>query len=161
MAARRVYGRATARVALLVEVPAGDAPIIHRSLQDGNKGYSGGGGEGVGGGEPLLSTSKTMNNPQVRLFGLQFSVRRVSEARQETPTLLQRVQRLEIAHNQLAEHFAALQGAHMKLRNQFHGAKGGRPPGERTPLAEIPHGDKAALRRALGVVPGRPFNHQE
>jgi hypothetical protein len=25
----------------------------------------------------------------------------------------------------------------------------------------VPHGDKAALRRALGVVPGRPFQHQE
>lgn len=96
----------------------------------------------------------------MRLGPLQISVRRASEVAQETPALHERVHRLEIALHQFGEAFAALQGAHMKLRNQFHGAKGGRPaaPGD---VSSIPHGDKAALRRALGVVPGRPFNHEE
>lgn len=96
----------------------------------------------------------------MRLGPLIFSVRRASEAAQETPTLHQRVHRLEMALLQHSEAFAALQGAHMKLRNQFHGSKGGRPVGAGG-AAEVPHGDKAALRRALGVVPGRPFTHQE
>ena len=98
----------------------------------------------------------------MRLGPLTISVRRASETAQETPNLHQRVHRLEMALHQYGEAFAALQGAHMKLRNQFHGAKGGRPPASGGgDMAQIPHGDKAALRRALGVVPGRPFNHQE
>jgi len=74
--------------------------------------------------------------------------------------LLERVHRLEIALAQFSEQFAQLAGAHMKLRNQFHGSKGGRPV-QGSDLGEIPRGDKAALRRKLGVVPGRPFQHQE
>lgn len=98
----------------------------------------------------------------MRLGPLIISLRRASEVAQETPTLHQRVHRLEMALTQYSEAFAQLQGAHMKLRNQFHGAKGGRPvSSSETPIAEIPHGDKAALRRALGVVPGKPFKHQE
>lgn len=98
----------------------------------------------------------------MRLGPLQISVRRASEVAQETPSVLQRLHRLEMALHQYGEAFAALQGAHMKLRNQFHGAKGGRPAASSGgSISEIPHGDKAALRRALGVVPGRPFNHQE
>lgn len=73
--------------------------------------------------------------------------------------MLQRLHRLEMALAQYAEHFAALQGAHVKLRNQFHGMKGGRPTA--SSVSEIPHGDKAALRRALGVVPGARFVHKE
>lgn len=96
----------------------------------------------------------------MRLGPLQISVRRASEAAQETPNLHERVHRLEIALHQFGEAFASLQGAHMKLRNQFHGAKGGRPAAAGD-VSSIPHGDKAALRRALGVVPGRPFTHQE
>lgn len=101
----------------------------------------------------------------MRIGPLIFSVRRASEALPEPPTLTQRVQRLEIAVLALDEKHEALAGHHMKLRNQFHGSKGGRPSaasqGGQIPLAEIPHGDKAALRRALGVVPGRPYTHQE
>ena len=98
----------------------------------------------------------------MRLFGIDISVRKASEVSQETPSLHQRVHRLEMALGQYSEAFAALQGAHMKLRNQFHGAKGGRPVSEReTGTANVPRGDKEALRRALGVVPGRPFNHRE
>lgn len=98
----------------------------------------------------------------MRLGPLIFSVRRASEAAQETPNLTQRVHRLEIALGQFSDAFAQLQGQHVKLRNQFHGSKGGRPTSATvTPINEIPHGDKAALRRALGVVPGKPFQHQE
>lgn len=95
----------------------------------------------------------------MRIGPLTISFRRTSEVVQETPTLHQRVHRLEIALHEFSEAFATLQGAHMKLRNQFHGQKGGRPPSGN--VSEIPHGDKAALRRALGVVPGRPYQHQE
>lgn len=98
----------------------------------------------------------------MRLFGIDISVRRSTEAAQETPALRQRVQRLEMAMNEFSEAFAALQGAHMKLRNQFHGQKGGRPVSNgETGASSVPFGDKAALRRALGVVPGRPYAHQE
>lgn len=97
----------------------------------------------------------------MRLGPLIFSVRRAGEVAQETPTLHQRVHRLEMSLHEFSEAFAALQGAHMKLRNQFHGAKGGRPAQSATSVADIPRGDKESLRRALGVVPGRPFSHQE
>jgi len=98
----------------------------------------------------------------MRLGPLHISVRRASEAAQETPTLHQRVHRLEMALAEFSEAFTALQGAHMKLRNQFHGAKGGRPvSSSETSIADVRFGDKAALRKALGVVPGRPFQHQE
>lgn len=96
----------------------------------------------------------------MRLGPLHISLRRASEVAQETPNLHERVHRLEIALHQFSESFAALQGAHLKLRNQFHGAKGGRPAASGD-VSSIPHGDKAALRRALGIVPGRPFPHQE
>lgn len=98
----------------------------------------------------------------MRLGPLHISIRRASEVAQETPTLHQRVHRLEIAMHEFSEAFATLQGAHMKLRNQFHGEKGGRPPHNKPgSLEEVPRGDKAALRRALGLVPGKPYNHQE
>lgn len=98
----------------------------------------------------------------MRLGPLIVSLRRASEVAQETPTVLQRLHRLEMAMLQYGEQFAALQGAHMKLRNQFHGAKGGRPPAEPGgSVSQIPRGDKDSLRRALGVVPGARFNHQE
>ncbi len=97
----------------------------------------------------------------MRLGPLHISVRRAREVAQETPTVLQRLHRLEMAHGQLVEHFSALSGAHQKLRNQFHGSKGGRPPAEPGSVSEIPRGDKEALRRALGVVPGRPYNHKQ
>jgi len=97
----------------------------------------------------------------MRFGPLHISIRRASEVAQETPALHQRVHRLEIALSEFSEAFAALHGAHQKLRNQFHGSKGGRPAATGGDLSEIPHGDKAALRRKLGVVPGRPFHHQE
>lgn len=71
-----------------------------------------------------------------------------------------RVQRLEIAQRELQETVVQLIGHHNKLRNQFHGEKGGRPSQSRAAsLDDIPRGDKAALRKALGVVPGRPYEH--
>ncbi len=97
----------------------------------------------------------------MRLGPLHISFRRASEVAQETPTLHQRVHRLEMALHQYGEAFAALQGAHMKLRNQYHGSKGGRPVGSADSVADVPRGDKAGLRRALGVVPGKVFTHQE
>ncbi len=89
----------------------------------------------------------------MRLGPLHISFRRASEVAQETPHLRQRVQRLEIALTEFQEHFATLQRAHVTLRNQFNGAKGGRPPHEAARnQGEIPFGDKAALRRHFGIV---------
>lgn len=99
----------------------------------------------------------------MRIMGLDIRLaRRVDDARKEEP-LRARVQRLEIALAELVEHHNALAGAHGKLRNQFHGAKGGRPASQspQLPLDAVPHGDKAALRRVMGIVPGSRFNHQE
>lgn len=97
----------------------------------------------------------------MRLGPLHISVRRASEVAQETPSVLQRLHRLEMALTQFSESHAQLQGAHMKLRNQFHGQSGGRPRRVEPGQDEVPFGDKAALRRKLGVVPGRPYPHQE
>lgn len=95
----------------------------------------------------------------MRILGL--DIRRAADpaiAKEEAP-LRGRVQRLEIAFGELVEHFTQLQGAHAKLRNQFHGSSGGRPAA--SALDKAPPGDKAALRRALGVVPGTRFAHKE
>lgn len=99
----------------------------------------------------------------MRILGLHVSIRRASQVAQETPTLRQRVQRLEIALTEFSEAFTQLSGAHAKLRNQFHGSRGGRPREDDAPtgLNAVPVGDKAALRRALGVVPGARFEHKE
>jgi len=70
--------------------------------------------------------------------------------------------RLEIQHRQLRDHFVLLDAQQEKLAGRLDGRRGGRPraqPG--ADLETIPRGDKAALRAALGVVPGRPFQHQE
>jgi len=70
--------------------------------------------------------------------------------------------RLEIEHRELREYVSQLAGHHLKLRKQFDGSKGGRPVSRSaTPaLDEVPFGDKAALRKALGIVP-RPHPDQE
>jgi hypothetical protein len=55
---------------------------------------------------------------------------------------------------ELEELHSALSGAHAKLRNKFYGELSGLASQNRKPgIDNIPHGDKAALRRALGVVP--------
>lgn len=93
----------------------------------------------------------------MRILGL--DIRRVRNVvdKEDTAPLRQRVQRLEIDLQELQEQFSALQGAHAKLRNQFHGSKGGRPPEDaKGSLDAIPHGDKAALRLAAGVRPAAP-----
>lgn len=68
----------------------------------------------------------------------------------EVSSILERVHRLEIERAHLMERVDTLEGLHMKLRNQFNGARGGRP---RQQDEDIPHGDKAALRRKFGIVP--------
>lgn len=73
------------------------------------------------------------------------------------------IQRLEIEVRELRDQLSQLQGHHLKLRKQFDGSKGGRPASQsgQLPLDQVPFGDKARLRAALGVVPGSRFNHQE
>lgn len=99
----------------------------------------------------------------MRFMGLDIRRSLSPEQLAEEEPLRKRLHRLEIAFQEIVEHHNTLAGNHAKLRNQFHGAKGGRPPDaeRQSPLAAIPHGDKAALRRAMGVVPGKPFNHKE
>lgn len=90
----------------------------------------------------------------MKLFGLDISKARSKETPADLQALSMRIQRLEMAFNQFVEHFTALQGAHAKLRNQFHGAKGGRPAHAEPSgnVSSIPFGDKRALRAAL--MPG-------
>lgn len=99
----------------------------------------------------------------MRIGPLQITLRRAPETAQDEPALRQRVHRLEIALAELVDQVSTLQGQHLKLRKQFDGSKGGRPrsgsQNEVLSLDEIPHGDKAALRRALGVVPGQRYEH--
>lgn len=89
----------------------------------------------------------------MRIWGLEIRRRSDLTDDSDTPALRKRVQRLEIALTELEEAHAALAGAHMKLRNQFHGSKGGRPRGDDSTPDAIPHGDKDALRRAAGIRP--------
>lgn len=100
----------------------------------------------------------------MRFLGLDIRRSLSPEQEAEEVPLRKRLHRLEIAFGELVEHHNALQAAHMKLRNQFNGWKGGRPRGDdddKPALDRIPIGDKAALRRALGVVPGKPFQHKQ
>lgn len=98
----------------------------------------------------------------MRIFGL--DIQRTGELRGADlrRELRERVHRLEIAHSELVEHFNALQGAHAKLRGIVHGDRSARPASQarQLPLDQIPHGDKAALRRALNIVPGRVANKE-
>lgn len=101
----------------------------------------------------------------MRLLGLEIRRAVRSNDPENTLPLRQRVQRLEITLSELQELHSALSAAHAKLRNQFHGSKGGRPPSSTSDtvssLVDIPHGDKASLRLALGLRPGRPFTPGE
>lgn len=72
----------------------------------------------------------------------------------------ERIHRLEIAQREDRDNIAHLEARLERVARRKGGELGGRPP-KATDLASVPHGDKAALRRAMGVVPGRPFNHQE
>jgi predicted RNase H-like nuclease (RuvC/YqgF family) len=74
--------------------------------------------------------------------------------------LKERVHRLETELREQTDELSQLKGHHLKLRKQFDGSKGGRP-NEGGRLSDVPVGDKQALRRALGVVPGARFIHQQ
>lgn len=93
----------------------------------------------------------------MRLFGLDISRSKALPSPSEEPKLRDRVQRLEIALGELEEQHAALAGAHAKLRNHYHGSRGGAPGQGKLALASsdgIPVGDKAALRLYAGIKPG-------
>lgn len=83
-----------------------------------------------------------------------------AELAQENAALAKRLHRIEMQLGEFGEELEALKGHHVKLRNQFHGAKGGRPPGgaaaqgELIDTSDIPRGDKTALRLRLASVPG-------
>jgi len=89
------------------------------------------------------------------MFGL-IRVKRIRGLLEQNVEMLERIHRLEIAHKQLVEAQELLQGQHNSLRAKVVGSMGGRPPKNVTPLSEIPLGDKAALRRAMGLVPSIP-----
>lgn len=93
----------------------------------------------------------------MRIWGLVISRKSALTDESDTPAVRKRVQRLEIELQELQESLSALQGAHAKLRNQFHGSKGGRPADAAALRSadDIPRGDKASLRLAAGLLPGR------
>lgn len=65
----------------------------------------------------------------------------------------QRIHRLEIANSQLKERCDLLEGQLETLRARWKGDRGGRPRKDGPPdLESIPQGDKASLRRALGII---------
>lgn len=93
----------------------------------------------------------------MRLFGIDISRSKPLQTPPEEPKLRERVQRLEIALSDLEEQHAALAGAHAKLRNHYHGSRGGSPGQGKLNLATsdgIPVGDKVALRAYAGITPG-------
>jgi len=95
----------------------------------------------------------------MRILGL--DIRRAGDLRHHRSVveLLDTVQRLEITVKGLQDELSQLQGHHLKLRKQFDGSKGGRPPGVDSAVREvdaIPVGDKASLRAYAGLRPGQP-----
>jgi hypothetical protein len=99
----------------------------------------------------------------MRIFGL--DIQRAGDLRgaEVAASTRERLHRLEIAHSEMVDHFNKLQARVAKVTGKVYGDTGGRPASHQgtLPLDRVPHGDKAALRRALGVVPGSRFNHQE
>jgi RNase adaptor protein for sRNA GlmZ degradation len=96
------------------------------------------------------------------MTGLHIRERYVRGLLESVQELQERLHRLEIAHRELRDHFVLLDAQNEKLAGRLDGRRGGRPKSDQaSSLDEIPHGDKAALRRSLGVVPGRPFHHQQ
>jgi hypothetical protein len=76
-------------------------------------------------------------------------------------TLSESMHRLEIDQRKLRDHFVLLDAQQEKLAGRLDGRRGGRPRADQPrSLDEIPLGDKAALRAALGVVPGNRFTHK-
>jgi len=72
---------------------------------------------------------------------------------QEREELHERQHRLEMRHRELTDRLDHLEELLERERNRRTGARGGRPAKSEQPsLEQIPHGDKVALRRALGVV---------
>lgn len=70
-------------------------------------------------------------------------LQRVAEAEE-------RIHRLEIAQQQWIERLAVLESSQERLWAKWKGGRGGRPPKEpENPLADIPYGDKNALRAHL------------
>jgi len=129
-------------------------------------GYSGSlSGEGVGGG---ISTGLRTGlcSGIMSVFTLFRTVvmrsRYMERLRKHVENLDERLHRLEIQHRQLSDHFVLLEAQNEKLAGRLDGRRGGRPPKQETlALDQIPRGDKAALRAAMGLVPGRPFHHEE
>lgn len=70
--------------------------------------------------------------------------------------LEERAHRLEIANRKLHERMELLESSQDRLLARFKGDRGGRPRKTEEqaplPLEQVPFGDKAALRKALGVV---------
>jgi len=99
----------------------------------------------------------------MRIFGLDIQRAadlRGADLRRE---LRDRVQRLEIEHNELVEHFNALMGAHAKLRSIVHGDRSARP-GSRSGGIDVDKPKpvtKAEIRAQMGIVQGKPFIHPE
>lgn len=72
--------------------------------------------------------------------------------------LEERLHRLETVAREMRERMEYLEASQERLLARFKGARGGRPANPPSnPLANIPHGDKTALRAALlnGKTPHR------
>jgi len=96
------------------------------------------------------------------MTALQMRARHVRALMERLEELEESFHRLEIDQRKWRDHFVLLDAQQEKLAGRLDGRRGGRPVGKApTAIDEIPHGDKAALRAAMGVVPGRPFRHHQ
>lgn len=84
----------------------------------------------------------------------------VAQLQDDLHVVRQRVQRLEIAYKELAEHHDTLEAQLGKLRGQVHGVRGGRPA-RAGGIDAIPLGDKERLREYVGLAAGRRYTHPE
>jgi len=99
----------------------------------------------------------------MRILGLDIQRARDLRGKDRARATEERVQRLEIALAETVEKLEALSGNHAKLRSIVHGDRSVRKPSQsgQMSLDQVPLGDKASLRRVLGVVPGSRYQHQE
>lgn len=74
--------------------------------------------------------------------------------------LERRCRALEEGQRKLVEEQDYLANAFKRLRGTVTGGRRLRLASD-SDVSEIPFGDKDALRAAAGIVPGRPFHHQE
>lgn len=82
----------------------------------------------------------------MRIFGLDFSKKKAISSPELQRAMMENLNRLVIQIDALTARQDTLEGEQVKLRNQFNGAKGGRPRQSEQRENAAPIGDRDQLR---------------